>query len=222
MVAVYRRLGFSMTGQMLRLAMPLRVDRRVKEWIRNRAAQRVLSSVGNAVLKMSLPKVPEDNALDVSVQSGPCGEEFTALSEPQGWKLRIFLKRSAEYLNWRYVNNPLSSYEIITARRHGKLKGYAVWTEAGQDGSVVDLFGEDNPAIVKALLAGVVGRLTDRGVMTLSIWLNELHPWLSWCLEMGFGVRESAPIVCLPRPSIETPDGVRSATWFLMQGDRDN
>ncbi len=35
MVAVYKRLGFSMTGKMLRLAMPLRVNRKVKEWIAN-------------------------------------------------------------------------------------------------------------------------------------------------------------------------------------------
>jgi hypothetical protein len=75
---------------------------------------------------------------------------------------------------------------------------------------------------VKTLLAAIIGRLRNCGVMTLSIWLNELHPWLSWCLEMGFGVRESAPIVCIPRPSIETPDDVRTATWFLMQGDRDS
>ena len=35
MVAVYKRLGFSVTGKMLRLAKPLRVDRKVKEMITN-------------------------------------------------------------------------------------------------------------------------------------------------------------------------------------------
>ena len=35
MAAVYKRLGFSVTGKMLRLAKPLRVDRKVKEMIEN-------------------------------------------------------------------------------------------------------------------------------------------------------------------------------------------
>ena len=56
MVAVYKRLGFSVTGKMLRLAKLLRVDRKVKEMIENPAARRVVRSVGNTFLKMSLPK----------------------------------------------------------------------------------------------------------------------------------------------------------------------
>jgi GNAT superfamily N-acetyltransferase len=221
MVAVYRRLGFSMTGQMLRLAMPLRVDRRVKEWVRSRAVQRVLSSVGNAVLKVGVPKAPVGDALEVSVQSGPCGE-FTALTEAQGGNVRIFLRRSAEYLNWRYVDNPLASYEIVTARRDGKLKGYAVWTEAEQDASVVDLFGEDDPVIVKALLAGVVGRLTDRCVTTLNLWLSDSHPWLSLCQKMGFRARDSVPMVCVPGSILGNAGNMQRAKLFLMQGDRDS
>ena len=56
MVAVYKRLGFSVTGKMLRLAKPLRVDRKVKEMVKNAAAQRVVTSVGNALLKRASPR----------------------------------------------------------------------------------------------------------------------------------------------------------------------
>ena len=218
MMGVYRRLGFSMTGKMLRLAMLLRVNRKIKEWIKTPVAQRVISSVGNAFVKMGLPNETVDKTLEMSIQNGHCGEEFTALMHEQRGMLEICLQRSAEYLNWRYVNNPLAKYEIVTARRHGKLKGYAVWTQEGEDASVVDLFGEHNQEIVKALLADIIARLTTRGVATLSLWLNELHPWLSWCSEMGFRARDSVPMVCIPGPSVD----LRRANWFLMQGDRDS
>ena len=221
MVAVYKRLGFSVTGKMLRLAKLLRVDRKVKEMIANSAAQRVVRSVGNTFLKMSLPK-GTDETLQMAIHNGPCGEEFTALMHEQRGKQEICLQRSAEYLNWRYVNNPLTSYEIITARLHGKLKGYTVWTQAEEDATVVDLFGENNPAIVKALLAEIVVRLRNSGVMTVSLWLNESHPWLSLFSEMGFRLRDSVPLMIIPSKAFARKIDPQLTGWYLMQGDRDS
>jgi hypothetical protein len=222
MAAVYRRLSFDMTGKLLRLALPLRVDHKVKERIGNHTAQRVLSSVGNALLKVRLPNGPKDDALEIGVQSEPCGEEFTALADAQRQNLSIFLRRSADYLNWRFVTNPLANYVMITARSRGHLKGYAVWSEAGRDASIVDLFGENNPEIIKALLASMVARMKDRDVETLSLWLNDSHPWLSLCEEMGFRLRDWVPVVCVPNTILGDSAKVRHANWFLMQGDRDS
>jgi hypothetical protein len=201
--------------------------------MKNRAVRRVLSSVGNTFLKLALPngtrtynrrdwRGTADKALEMSTQNGHCGDEFTALMHEQRGKHEICLQRSAEYLNWRYVNNPLTSYEIVTARLHGKLKGYAVWTKAEEDATVVDLFGDNNPAIVKALLAEVIARLTNCGVMTVSLSLTESHPWLSWCTEMGFRARDSVPMICIPGTVLGDSIDVRRAKWFLTHGDRDS
>src|SRR5262245_49551704 len=40
MLAVYKRLGFNMTGEMLRLAKPLRVDRKVKDLVKSPITRR--------------------------------------------------------------------------------------------------------------------------------------------------------------------------------------
>jgi hypothetical protein len=222
MMGVYKRLGFGMTDKMLRLAKPLRIDRKVRAMIKYPAAQRFLSSAGNVLLSLGSLKRISDKAVEISVQNDACGKEFTALMHEQRGQLPIYLQRSAAYLNWRYVNNPLASYEIMTARRHGELKGYAVWTQTGEDAAVVDLFAENNQAIVTALLAELVARLASCGVMTLSMWLNESHPWVPWCSEMGFRVRDGVPLVRLPGPSVRNTVDLRSAQWFLMQGDRDS
>jgi hypothetical protein len=52
--------------------------------------------------------------------------------------------------------------------------------------------------------------------------LNDEHPWLSWYTDMGFRVRDSAPIVCVPSPSFTNTVDLRTAKWFLMHGDRDS
>jgi hypothetical protein len=222
MVAVYKRLGFAVTRRMLRFAKLLRVDRRVRDVVKVPIARDVISACGNTLLKFVPTYVVTDSSLDISIHEGLCGEEFSDLARDQCSELGVCSQRSAEYLNWRYVNHPSASYEIITARRHGRLKGYAVWTQAGEDASVVDLFGENDPAIVKTLLKEVICRLTDHPVTTLSLWLNESHPWTSACCDVGFRARDSVPMICVPGPAAVKLPHARSTKWFLMQGDRDS
>jgi hypothetical protein len=222
MVAVYKRLGFAVKEKMLRLAKLLRVDRKVREIVNIPTAQRAVSAVGNSLLKLSPKKFVSDYSVEFAVHPGPCDEEFSILTSKQRGSLGICSQRSAEYLNWRYLKNPLKSHEIMTARRDGALIGYVVWAQTGEDAVVVDLFGEDDTMMVKGLLAAVTVCLTNRGVMTLSVWLNETHPWFRWYSEMGFRVRDSAPVVCISAPSITRTDDPRSGQWFLMQGDRDS
>ncbi len=222
MLAVYKRLGFQVTMTMVRLARLLRVDRKVRNVINIPAAEQVISTAGNTLLRLVSANIVPDRSVELHHHQGLCGEEFTMLAEEQRGRNGMCIQRSAEYLNWRYVNNPLTQHKFLTARQHGILKGYAVWTQAGNDAFVVDLFGENNPAIVKGLLSEVASYLTERGVMTLSVWLNDSHPWLPWYSEMGFRSRESIPMVCIPGSGIGNLVSLRSAKWFLMQGDRDS
>jgi hypothetical protein len=222
MVAVYKRLGFSVAGQMLRLAKPLRVDRKVKEMIQNRAAQRVVASIGNTLLKIASPHAKADEVLEIAIQQGTCGEEFTMLAENQRGRFSVCLQRSAAYLNWRYIENPLARHEIITARRDGRLVGYVVWTHAGEDASIVDLFGEEDPEMVRHLIAEITALALKRGMMTLSVSMNEAHPWHSLLSELGFRLRDSAPIMIIPSKTFAQKIDPQLTGWYLMQGDRDS
>jgi hypothetical protein len=222
MAAVYKRLGVPVAGKMLRLAKVLRVDRKIREIVNIPVVTRSVSMLGNSVLGAMPVTRASDSSVEISAYHGHFGEEFSILAERLRGRLGICIQRSAEYLNWRYEDNPLERYETIAARRHGELEGYAIWMEAGEDAWVIDLFGENDPAIVKGLMSEIVATLRRRAVMTLSVWLNDNHPWLSWYTEMGFRVRDSAPIVCVPSPSFANVVDLRAGKWFLMQGDRDS
>jgi hypothetical protein len=222
MVAVYKRLGFSVTGRMLRLAMLLRVDKKIRGIVKCNMGHRAVSSVGNAVLRGLTAMRSADHGLEISVHAGRCGEEFTILDRKQRGRLGICAERSAEYLNWRYVDNPFVRHEFLTARRNGALKGYAVWTQDRNNASIVDLFGENDPVMVKGLLSEIIDILVDREAVTLSVSLNDGHPWLFWFSQMGFRVRDSAPWIVIPSPSFANAFGLRNKNWFLMQGDRDS
>jgi hypothetical protein len=222
MLAVYKRLGVEVTGRMLRLAKLLRVDRKLREFVHIPIVQPIFSAVTNALFTIATRKPLTDPSLEFCVHEGQYDGEFSILAEKQCGGFGVCIQRSAEYLNWRYRNNPLATHECVTAHRHGKLVGYVIYAQVGEDAVVVDLFGEEDQAMIKGLLVDVSSRLTNRGVMTLSVWLNEFHPWLSWYSEMGFRLRDSAPIVCVPAPSFAGTMNIRNMKWFLMQGDRDS
>lgn len=222
MGAVYKRLGILVTGKMLRLAKLLRVDRKVRQIVKFPLADRAVATVGNMFLK-ALPRPhPTDSSVELSLHQGLYDEDFSNLAKRLRGRFDVCIQRSTEYLNWRYVRNPLAVHECITARRDGQLVGYAVFSQEGQDAMLVDLFGEEDPMVTKGLVNDVADRMAKRGVMTLSVWLSDGHPWLSLYTDMGFRVRDSAPIVWVPSPSFANTVDLRTAKWFLMQGDRDS
>ena len=222
MVAVYKRLGIGVTGQMLRMAKPLGVDRKVKEIVRNRAAQRIVASVGNTILKIASERATSAEDLELALQQGFCGEEFTTLAEKQNRKFIFSLQRSAAYLNWRYVSNPQARQEIITARRDGRVVGYIVWTQKEEDAWIVDLFGEEDPQMMRSLVAEIIALAQKRGVMTLSVSMNEAHPWRWLFSEIGFRLRDSFPVVIIPSKTFPHKINPQLSGWYLMQGDRDS
>lgn len=222
MMAVYKRLGVGTAGQMVRMAKPLRVDRKLKGMIESRVLRGVVSAAGNVLLKWNSPRAVADRSLELSVLDGFCRDEFTALAEENRGEFGICLERSAAYLNWRYVDNPLARHEIVTARRDGRLVGYIVWTQAGEDAAIVDLFGQKDRSVMRCLVAQVTALARERGVQTLSVSMNEGHPWLSLFSEMGFRRRETFPVVIVPSKSFAQKIDSKLTGWYLMQGDRDS
>jgi Acetyltransferase (GNAT) domain len=222
MMAIYRRLGIQSCGRMVRLALPLRVDRKIGQFVKNAAVVRGLSVAGNLLMALSKPKPSDSRTLTVSPHSGNCGEEFSILARKMASRHGVCLQRSAEYLNWRYVSNPLYRYELLTARREGSLTAYAVFTHIGEDATLVDLFGDEAPSAISGLVSRVVDLLRERGVVTVSVPISESHPWLPLLQGLGFKPRETSPVVVYAPYFPSEHSLIEGITWFLMHGDRDS
>jgi hypothetical protein len=223
MLAVYKRLGLPATQRMVRLAKPLRMDRKLRALINQPVAARVLSLVGNWLLSLRNDGFKNSISVHIEAHRGECGEEFTLLAHrarrPQG----IAVIHSADYLNWRYRQNPLYRYEIFTARREGDLLGCAVFLQEGDDAMLVDFFGVDERAVLQALVAHVSKLMAERGVQTLSAAISESHPWRRILQDQGFKSRELSPLVTyVPGGAGASGRKVEQENWCLMHGDRDS
>jgi hypothetical protein len=225
MMAIYQRLRVPFPKiHVLRLAKPIRVDRKVSAYIMVPFLVVGATSTANFVLKrLQRAKSLKQKGVTVDVYEDECGTEFTQLASKVGQKQDVCLERSATYLNWRYVRNPLCRYLLITARRGPSLRAYAVYHCTEEDMTVVDIFGYEDVTVIQALLDYVTERSRVQGIMTLSIPLVENHPWRPLLQQLGFQVREASPFVLQILPGM--PNAIRNedagGRWFMVEGDRD-
>jgi hypothetical protein len=223
MMAVYKRLQISPFGYVLRLAKPLRVDRQIRAIIKNPVIKGALSSAGNLLLRVNERKTGCDSSVNVSIQQGRCGEEFSELGRTIADRRGVFIQRSAEYLNWRYLQDPLHRYELLAARRDGALLGYGVFLHEGEDALLVDLFGVEDEGVISALIIHGVALMKARDVQTVSATIVEAHPWRALLERQGFRIREASPIVIyFPSGMLPRGDLTKLQNWLFMGGDRDS
>lgn len=222
MLAIYQRLGIKPYGRTVRYAKPLRADRKISAKVKVPALARGLSGIANSILAAWSHKADTVPGITIALESGRFSEEFSTLAKQLKGQPGICIERSAEYLNWRYVHNPLNKYEVLTARRQGGLVAYLVFARDGDDARIVDVFGEFDYNVLPSLIAHVVVLLRDRGVITVSAPLIEGHPLSSIVEGLGFRARESSPVMVYLRRSAGGFENVTQERWFLTHGDRES
>ncbi|GJL65560.1 MAG: hypothetical protein NPIRA05_05310 [Nitrospirales bacterium] len=224
MLAIYKRLKVMQSRQMIRFVKPLKVDRKVRSFVKSSIIQRCLNRMGNLVLRVSDRRGKTPPGLTLQQHVGECGPEFTELSDAIGGSYGNCLERTAAYLNWRYCHNPLDCCVLITARKEGKLKGYAVFTETEADAYVLDVFGVQESEVIVGLLDHIVGRIRLGPCETVVVSIVDNHPWIPFLQSVGFKPREASPIIMtgLPIESECKTNENQHRSLLLMQGDRDS
>ena len=217
LMAIYRRLGIKATGQMVRLAKPLRLERKLEQLSGSKALARSAGWLGNALLAGFQAPFARKSRWDFAIHEGECGDEFTSLRAGNPVPMGLEIKRSAEYLNWRYLHHPLLKYSILTARRGSTLEGYMVFSCTGEDAHIAEWCVGDEPGVLEALITDVARRLRKQRIMALSAFMMDADPRLPQLMAAGFRRRESTDVVVLSKE----PSSVSEQPWLLMQGDRD-
>jgi hypothetical protein len=214
MMAVYERLGVGRRADMVRFARPLRLDRHVRRFVRSAAVAHTLGAIGGTMIARRRSRTLGDERLVVAVHRGRCDQEFTGLVRTIGSAHGGCLSRSHEYLNWRYLDNPVERCEILTARRDGMLQGYLALGRGPAGTRILDIFADAPERTVPALLEAATARLRAEGAETASVPLLASPVWCDLLRRLGFHARERAPVMFHAVPPL--PD---STQWFLTAAD---
>lgn len=221
MMAVYKRIGIPQTGSLVRWAKLLRVEPRLRTIFHSDHVAKGLGFLANPLLTL-LHRDRRQNGYNTIVRQGPCDEEFTSFDLQLQDRTCVRTSRSASYLNWRYLQNPASTYELLEARRNRTLIGYVVYTRDPNDATIVDLSCIEGHAAVAHLLSSAVERLRFLGASTVNLIANEVHAWSGLFRRSGFHKREDSPIIVLSRAAASLSAAEFARGWQIMGGERES
>jgi hypothetical protein len=144
---------------------------------------------------------------------------------------RVIVRRSEEYLNWRFIENPRCRYTVFGAFVKGVLEGYMVTRlnlarfNPRREGEIVDwlAIGASSPtSSLPALLSAAVDHLVDAGagLVTCAGHGAEIEPAAD---SQGFRFREGQRIPFFVKADSPTVHRRLSSApgWFLTRGDLD-
>jgi len=222
MLAIYKRLRIEPQKSSIRFAKPLRADRQIQKRFPNSATARAMAAAANATLRLRDARLGRSSDWTIAEETSPCGEEFTRAFRQWAPRMGICANRSADYLNWRFMQHPQRRYQLLTARKGGSLCGYLIYQWAGEDATVVDLFAEEDQ-VCKALLIETIAIMRHCGVNTLSAPFLQSHAGREILEDCGFQPRESAPVMLLTLPWAVNHKGDHGLDhWYLTHGDRES
>jgi hypothetical protein len=221
MMAIYKRLGVTALGQVVRFVKPLKVNRKVEDLVGKGTLAKGVSAIGNRLLTLKDWR-HRTKYCEISLHSGPFGEEFTELDSQLAPRYPLCLSRTAHYLNWRYHTNPLLQCQVLAARRAGELLAFATLAVEQQDALLVDVFADSSAPEVHELLAGVVELGRQAHVQAINAPALKGSVLASVLERAGFFAREGTPmIVCTKTDSRFAGFAANPANWWVTHGDRD-
>lgn len=219
-MSTFRRLGIRSNCEIHRYALPLRVDRLMQQ--RLGAASAIPAAAANLLLRLHRRSFLRSgmSGLEVSDHNGAFGEEFSQLDASVKRTNAIRGRRTAALLNWRYREDPLHQYRVLTARRHGELIAFAIVSATSEVVTIVDLFGTELHEVAIILLAAIVESLKG-AQQSIDAYLAPGSELIGYLLKLGFRLRsQSAQVVAYARPQSEMAGFLQgSPIWAFSQAE---
>lgn len=94
-------------------------------------------------------------------------DESWNIVETWGYKSSFYLKKNADYLNWRYISHPYHKYDIYGIYRNGQPAGYIVMR--GQN--LIDVAYSDSETL-KLLLNKAINYFQEKDVLLVNAYLS--------------------------------------------------
>jgi len=157
------------------------------------------------------------------VGNEPFGIEYDQLFEEVSRSFPIIGERTKDYLNWRYTQNPLSTFSRIEILENNTLKGYIIFHKSDNMIEIKDIFSHADAVLVETLLKKLLHHMRKQDANAVSVTLKENNPYIAHITKIGFKQRsESSDIYAHVNGQCQAAgDWLQGDNWFMTVGDRD-
>lgn len=148
--------------------------------------------------------------------------------DPPRWMSDFWhIKRTTDYLRWRYVENPVNDYRFWAIENGKSIRSYCVTKEYGDQVDVVDFVPETRHA-AETMLRSLIDYTVARGFSQINAWVQP-HMFFRGTFER-YGFTNRAPVTyfggrLFGETSGQIPDAGRwfsdYKSWFIQMGDSD-
>lgn len=219
-MSTFRRLGMRPNCHTQRLVRPLRADHFVEKRLGVNFFSKSVAATGNVILRTMARRRNANKNLEITIHACRFDAEFDELEERTKSQDSICSRRSSADLNWRYRDNPLHEYQVLTARVHGQLSGFAVFSVSGNDANIIDLFGVDIAAIAADLIEAIVDKCHEASLQTVHAVISEGSNLTGLLLKSHFRRRSSGPrVVAYAKESALSALLKQPSNWHFQQID---
>jgi hypothetical protein len=220
MVAIYRRLGIQISGELMRYAKLIRLDAKIRDRVPHSGLASGISTVGNLALRVRSWRLPVPADLTIAIHDAEFGEEFTALNAAGAAVHAVYGTRSAAFLNWRYRQHPQRRYFVVTARRKSELVAYATVAVEEAEWRISDILGT-GPESIEGLLKNLEDMARERGAEKVTALVTNDGAVAASLKRCGFSAREGQQLI-VSAASTGSPEFQDPRAWFLTDGDRES
>ena len=222
MMAVYRWMKIMPTGEVVRYARPLRVDGQVEKILGKGALSRGVSGVGNLALSIAGRRASTASPINAAALTGRFDDRVDALDHRLSAQGIVAGARTADYLNWRYLDNPLGDHDVFIVEEDEMIRGYIVVRREDETATVTDFMAEPESSVTDALLSRTIDSVRGTSIRTLSVPVLQNSALVPTLEGWGFQPRESRPFVVSTQHGGPLDGTVnRAANWYHTDGDRD-
>ncbi|MDZ7289950.1 MAG: GNAT family N-acetyltransferase [candidate division KSB1 bacterium] len=225
MRVVLEKVGHVVIGRLARHSVILRFDRFLNKWTGKNLFSSMLAHVANPVLLAWRGNWLRSNGLAVRLQAQTrFDDEYDELFDSTDWGFPVIAVRDAQFLSWRFLQNPThKEFCIFRLEEEKQLRGYAVVDFQGDGARILDFLTPAHGEKAGVLLAGIIRWLRAHGYCSLSVRASDHNPILPILRSFGPGFCDTVNSSIAVHAHPEGPDRIvlNEQNWFMTQADRD-
>lgn len=223
MAQVHLRAGHKQIGLMKRFALPIRFSRYLGPTVASKVFAATVEVPITAVLKSKYRKlgdyenIPRDAMRFNGVYRELCEEVNAAFP--------VLGLRDEDYLDWKFRQHPITTYNLFNYYESGKLAGFIVYWNVKRTVGLQEILCKADSRVQHNLIATFIHFLLaeEKQAGAITTILEEHNPFIEALLANGFKYRADAdsPVISYTAdPALESTIH-NGRNWFITLGDRD-